>query len=76
MPQLLRVQNFSVSADGYGAGADQTLERPFGHADPGQLLGWAGATAASWSVPRVIGSSSGCARVGTERSSRAVYLRT
>lgn len=47
MQQLLRVQNFSVSTDGYGAGAEQTLERPFGHADPGQLLAWAVATA-SW----------------------------
>ena len=47
MQQLLRVQNFTVSADGYGAGTDQTLERPFGHADPRQLMAWAGATA-SW----------------------------
>lgn len=47
MPQLLRVQNFSVSSDGYGAGKGQSLEQPFGHADPGDLLGWAGATA-SW----------------------------
>jgi dihydrofolate reductase len=45
--QLLRVQNFGVSTDGYGAGEDQTLERPFGHADPGQIFAWAGATA-SW----------------------------
>jgi dihydrofolate reductase len=45
--QLLRVQNFTVSADGYGAGTDQTLERPFGHADPARLMAWAGATA-SW----------------------------
>ena len=47
MQQLLRVQNFTVSADGYGAGTDQTLERPFGHADPSQFFTWAGATA-SW----------------------------
>lgn len=45
MPQLLRVQNFGVSADGYGAGEDQGLDRPFGHADPRDLLGWAIATA-------------------------------
>jgi dihydrofolate reductase len=45
VPQLLRVQNFTVSADGYGAGTDQTLERPFGHADPRVLMAWAGATA-------------------------------
>ncbi len=47
MQQLLRVQNFTVSADGFGAGDDQTLERPFGHADPNEFFAWAGATA-SW----------------------------
>lgn len=47
MTQLLRVQNFTVSSDGFGAGEDQTLDRPFGHADPGELFAWAGATA-SW----------------------------
>ena len=45
--QLLRVQNFCVSTDGFGAGEGQTLERPFGHANPADLAGWAGATA-SW----------------------------
>ncbi|WP_432572696.1 dihydrofolate reductase family protein [Kineococcus sp. SYSU DK005] len=45
MQQLLRVQNFGVSADGYGAGEGQSLQRPFGHADPRELLGWALATA-------------------------------
>ena len=45
--QLLKVQNFTVSSDGVGAGGDQTLERPFGHVDPGQLMGWAFSTA-SW----------------------------
>lgn len=47
MAQLLKVQNFTVSSDGIGAGEDQTLERPFGHVDPGRLFAWAGATA-SW----------------------------
>ncbi|RBY94421.1 deaminase [Blastococcus sp. TBT05-19] len=47
MSQLLRVQNFTVSSDGFGAGEGQSLERPFGHADPGALMSWAGATA-SW----------------------------
>ncbi|MFF3642731.1 dihydrofolate reductase family protein [Streptomyces sp. NPDC002564] len=47
MSQLLRVQNFTVSQDGFGAGEGQSLERPFGHADPGALFSWAGATA-SW----------------------------
>ena len=45
MGQLLRVQNFTVSSDGYGAGEGQSLERPFGHADPGTLMAWAFATA-------------------------------
>ncbi len=47
MAQLLRVQNFAVSRDGFGAGEGQSLERPFGHADPAALMSWAGATA-SW----------------------------
>jgi dihydrofolate reductase len=45
MPPLVRVQNFMVSADGYGSGEGQSLERPFGHADPAALASWAGATA-------------------------------
>ena len=47
MPQLLRVQCFNVSLDGFGAGAGQSLDHPFGHADPAALFSWAGATA-SW----------------------------
>jgi dihydrofolate reductase len=48
MAQLLRVQNFGVSRDGFGAGVNQRLERPFGDgADPAELFSWAGATA-SW----------------------------
>ncbi|GAA3721272.1 dihydrofolate reductase family protein [Gordonia hankookensis] len=47
MGQLLKVQNFTVSRDGFGAGDGQSLERPFGHADPASLMSWAGATA-SW----------------------------
>jgi hypothetical protein len=47
LSQLLRVQNFTVSNDGFGAGEHQSLERPFGSADPAQLFAWAGATA-SW----------------------------
>jgi dihydrofolate reductase len=45
--QLLKVQNFAVSSDGFGAGEGQSLERPFGHANPMDLMSWAGATA-SW----------------------------
>ncbi|MGQ0626324.1 MAG: dihydrofolate reductase family protein [Sporichthyaceae bacterium] len=47
MTQLLRVHNFAVSRDGYGAGEGQCLERPFGNADPWALMSWAGGTA-SW----------------------------
>jgi dihydrofolate reductase len=47
MSQLLRVQCFGVSRDGFGAGEGQSLERPFGHAHPPDLFAWAGATA-SW----------------------------
>jgi dihydrofolate reductase len=40
----VRVHNFAISLDGYGAGADQSADRPFGHAD-GRLMGWFAATA-------------------------------
>jgi hypothetical protein len=43
--QLLRVQCFNVSQDGFGAGEGQSLEHPFGHANPADLFAWAGATA-------------------------------
>jgi dihydrofolate reductase len=45
MAQLLRVQNFVVSADGYGSGVGQTIDKPFGDANPMELMSWAGATA-------------------------------
>ena len=44
MTQLLRVHNFFVSQDGFGTGEGQSLERPFGHADPTKLGAWAFAT--------------------------------
>ena len=47
MTHLLRVQNFGVSSDGFGAGEGQSLEHPFGHANPMDLVGWCFATA-SW----------------------------
>jgi len=47
MTSLVRIQNFGLSMDGYGAGEGQSLERPFGHANPMELMSWAGATA-SW----------------------------
>ena len=37
MTQLLRIQNFMLSEDGFGSGEGQSLERPFGHADPVRL---------------------------------------
>ncbi|MDJ0382240.1 dihydrofolate reductase family protein [Streptomyces sp. G-G2] len=58
MGQLLRVQNFIVSSDGFGAGEHQSLERPFGDADPGELFAWAGATA-SWPMRTEAGGSRG-----------------
>ncbi|MFF3259840.1 dihydrofolate reductase family protein [Streptomyces sp. NPDC002932] len=45
--QLLRMHCITVSRDGFGAGEGQSLERPFGHADPATLLSWVGPTA-SW----------------------------
>ncbi len=40
---LVRVHNFTISLDGYGAGADQRLEAPFGHAGT-RLTEWFFAT--------------------------------
>ncbi len=45
MPQVVRVHNFMVSSDGYGSGVGQSLEHPFGHANPDDLFAWAEATA-------------------------------
>jgi dihydrofolate reductase len=36
---FVRVHNFCVSLDGFGTGADQSLEAPFGHAG-GRLVRW------------------------------------
>jgi len=47
MTQRVRVQCFGITRDGIAAGEEQSLEHPFGHADPGDLFAWAGATA-SW----------------------------
>ena len=58
MTQLLRVQNFTVSRDGFGAGEGQSLERPFGHANPGELMAWALGTA-SFSIRSEPGGSRG-----------------
>ena len=45
MTQLLKVLSFTVSRDGFGSGEGQTLEQPFGHADPTELMSWRFATA-------------------------------
>ena len=58
MDQLLRVQNFTVSSDGFGAGEGQSLERPFGHANPMDLMAWAVATA-GWPNRTAPGGSRG-----------------
>src|SRR3954447_1461067 len=47
MTQLVRVHNMFVSNDGYAAGEGQSLEQPFGHANPLELGAWAFGTA-SW----------------------------
>jgi dihydrofolate reductase len=58
MTQLVRVQNFMLSRDGFGAGVGQTLEHPFGHANPAEMSAWAGATA-SWPGRRDGGGTRG-----------------
>ena len=58
MPQMVRVHNFNVSSDGYASGEGQSLERPFGHADPAALFSWTGATA-SWPTRTDPGGSRG-----------------
>lgn len=45
MTQIVRVQNFTVSADGFGAGEGQSLTQPFGHVNPGDLMAWLMGTA-------------------------------
>ena len=39
----VRVHNFAISLDGYGTGADQSLQEPFGHATD-RLMSWFMAT--------------------------------
>src|SRR4051794_22512041 len=58
MAQMARVHNLTVSADGYAAGEGQSLERPFGHAEPAEFFAWAGATA-SWPTGTDPGGSGG-----------------
>ena len=69
MTQLVRVQNFLLSSDGFGAGEGQCLEAPFGRATapveggaaaniPADLVGWAFGTA-SWAGRQEPGGSRG-----------------
>ena len=67
MTQLLRVQNFMLSSDGFGAGEGQSLEAPFGHAQerdgvaprlPLDLGAWAFGTA-SWAGRQQPGGTRG-----------------
>lgn len=67
MTQLVRVQNFCVSMDGYGAGEGQSLEEPFGRAHsingtaarlPLDLVSWVMNTA-SWPGRTTPGGSRG-----------------
>ena len=46
MSQLLRVQNFMLSRDGFGSGEGQSLSDPSGTRNPAELASWAGA--AGW----------------------------
>ena len=39
MTGQVRVHNFAISLDGFGTGADQSAEAPFGHAG-GSLMQW------------------------------------
>ena len=54
----VRVHNFAISLDGYGAGADQSLDRPFGHAD-GRLMDWFAATATFRAMQGASGGTTG-----------------
>jgi dihydrofolate reductase len=58
VPQLLRLQCFNVTSDGFGSGEGQNVDQPFGHANPADLFSWAGATA-SWVNRREPGGTRG-----------------
>ncbi len=65
--KLLKVMNaHDLSSDGIGAGEDQSLQSPFGHAvDPAPLMSWAGATA-SWPSARTA-EAAGASTTATSR---------
>ncbi|MBS43827.1 MAG: deaminase [Nocardioides sp.] len=56
--QRVRVQNFTVTEDGYGSGRGQSAEAPFGDLDVGRLMSWVGGTA-SWTYRDGPGGSRG-----------------
>ncbi|MFZ9483427.1 MAG: dihydrofolate reductase family protein [Ilumatobacteraceae bacterium] len=67
MAQIVRVQNFCVSLDGFGAGVGQSLDAPFGRAAeqgddtpnlPVDLVSWVMATA-NWAGRSELGGSRG-----------------
>jgi dihydrofolate reductase len=55
---LVRVHNFAVSLDGFGAGEDQRLESPFGHAGT-RLMEWFFATRSFQAMQGEPGGSTG-----------------
>jgi dihydrofolate reductase len=63
---VLRVHNFSISLDGYGAGPDQSLEHPLGVGGPG-LHEWVFATR---SFRRMQGMEGGAAGLDDEFAAR------
>ncbi|HEV7624749.1 MAG TPA: dihydrofolate reductase family protein [Amnibacterium sp.] len=54
----VRVHNFGISLDGFGAGEGQTLEAPFGHAG-GRLMSWFMGTATFRAMQGATGGSEG-----------------
>ena len=60
MGSLARVQNFSISLDGFGTGEGLTLDAPFGHAGH-RLHEWMMAT--RWARSEVFGKSGGAAGI-------------
>ena len=53
-----RVHSFGVSLDGFGTGAGQNIDAPFGHAD-GRLLEWFFATRTAHAIHGQAGGSTG-----------------
>ncbi|MBA0127839.1 dihydrofolate reductase family protein [Haloechinothrix sp. YIM 98757] len=56
MTQRVRVQCFTVTSNGIGAGEDQDHKRPFGHVDPKDLMAWRFATGSWMNHSDVVGT--------------------